>query len=67
MITHLSGTIAHLDIANLTVEIEVAGVRYQVLVPAVLWPEIQAIVDEDENDNEPSLGLHIIYHALFLF
>lgn len=63
MITHLSGTIAHLDIANLTVEIEVAGVRYQVLVPAVLWPEIQAIVDEDENDNEPSLGLHIIYHA----
>ena len=43
MITHLAGTVARLDISDLTVELEVAGVRYQVLVPAVLWPEIQTI------------------------
>ena len=63
MITHLAGTVARIDIGDLTVELEVAGVRYQVLVPAVLWPEIQTIVDQAEGEDEAKLGLHIIYHA----
>ena len=63
MITHLAATVARIDIGDLTVELEVAGVRYQVLVPAVLWPEIQTIVDQAEGEDEAKLGLHIIYHA----
>jgi Holliday junction DNA helicase RuvA len=47
------------------VEVDVAGVRYEVLVPLVLWPELQAIVgDQGLLEGEfPQVGLHIHYSA----
>lgn len=66
MITHLKGTLARMDIAGPAVEIEVAGVRYEVLLPLFLWPEVQALAGEQdlEEDREgPALGLHIHYSA----
>ncbi len=54
-----------MDPAGPSVEVDVAGVRYEVLVPLVLWPEIQAIAGEGElaEGSYPELGLHIFYHA----
>ena len=55
-----------MDIGVPAVELDVAGVRYEVLVPLVLWPELQALVgDADLNDDagRPTLGLHIHYSA----
>src|SRR5690606_32918537 len=49
-----------------TIELEVSGVRYEVLVPIVLWPEIQGVIGEgdlNEPEQQPELGLHIFYHA----
>lgn len=66
MITHLSGRLAHMDVAGPNVEVDVAGVRYEVLVPLVLWPEIQALAGERELDDpaaRPELALHIFYSA----
>ena len=64
MITHLSGRLTHTDVGELRVEIEVSGVRYDVLVPAFLWPEIQETVDSTaEGDPGPEVGLHVLYHA----
>ncbi len=64
MITHLSGRLTHTDVGELRVEIEVSGVRYDVLVPAFLWPEIQETVDSaPEGDPGPEVGLHVLYHA----
>ena len=64
MITHLSGRLTHTDVGELRVEIEVSGVRYDVLVPAFLWPEIQETVDSAaEGDPGPEVGLHVLYHA----
>lgn len=54
-----------MDASGPAVELEVGGVRYEVLVPAVLWPELQAI-DQASGEGEsesPALGLHIFYHA----
>lgn len=64
MITHLAGRLTHTDVGELTVEIDVSGVRYEVLVPAFLWPEIQEKVDEaGEGGPDPEIGLHVLYHA----
>ena len=61
MITHLQGRMSRMDASVPAVEIDVAGVRYEVLVPMVLWPELQAVWGDGESD--PELGLHIFYHA----
>ena len=64
MITHLFGRLTHTDVGELRVEIDVGGVRYDVLVPAFLWPEIQETVDQAPEDGpDPEIGLHVLYHA----
>lgn len=66
MITHLQGTLARMDPAGPLVEVDVAGVRYEVLVPLFLWPELQAAAGDAELALEtpgPVLGLHIHYFA----
>lgn len=55
-----------MDASAPLVEVDVAGVRYEVLVPVVLWPELQAIAGEEAlADGVPGadVGLHIFYHA----
>ena len=65
VITHLAGLLAHTDVGELSVEIDVGGgVRYEVRVPAFLWPEIQAVVDAAPEDGPtPEISLHVLYHA----
>lgn len=66
VITHLQGSLARMDISGPTVELDVAGVRYEVLVPLVLWPDLQALAGEadlGEVAERPTIGLHIFYHA----
>ncbi len=66
MITHLQGRLARMDIGIPAVEIDVGGIRYEVLVPLFLWPDLHALAGEaDLNDDSqwPSLGLHIFYSA----
>jgi len=61
MITHLQGKLARMDVGVPAVEIDVHGVRYEVLVPLFLWPELQALAgDEGET---PEIGLHVHYSA----
>ena len=55
-----------MDAGGPSVEVDVAGVRYEVLVPLFLWPEIQAIAGETPLDGEsagPVVGLHVFYSA----
>lgn len=59
MITHLQGVLARLDAGGPLVEIDVGGVRYEVLVPAFLWPELQPLADVPG----AAIGLHIHYSA----
>lgn len=61
MITHLQGELARMDPGGPLVEVDVAGVRYEVLVPAYLWQELQSIAGEGETPG--AVGLHIVYHA----
>lgn len=64
MITHLSGRLTHADVSELSVEVDVSGVRYEVLVPAFLWPEIQEAADSSpEGEPGPPIALHVLYHA----
>jgi len=65
VITHLQGRLARMDVAGPLVEVDVSGVRYEVLIPLVLWPEIQALAGDTElaEDARPEIGLHIFYHA----
>ncbi len=65
MITHLQGRLARMDASGPVVEVDVNGVRYEVLVPIVLWPEIQGIAGESDlpESGGPEIGLHIFYHA----
>ncbi len=64
MITHLAGSLTHTDVGELSVEVDVSGVRYEVLVPAFLWPEIQEALDSNGEDNpDPPIALHVLYHA----
>ncbi len=65
MITHLRGRVARLDVAGPTVELDVGGIRFEVLVPLFLWPEIQELVGERDLEDEaarPELSLHISFH-----
>jgi Holliday junction DNA helicase RuvA len=62
MITHLTGNLARMDPAGPLVEIDVAGVRYEVLVPAYLWQELQVLHGDGESV-APDVGLHIVYNA----
>lgn len=55
-----------MNLAGPAVEVDVAGVRYDVLVPLFLWPELQALTGEGglTEDTPPvELGLHIFYSA----
>jgi Holliday junction DNA helicase RuvA len=54
-----------MDIAGPVVEIDVQGVRYEVLVPLFLWPEVQAAAGDAEIDGEhgPEAAFHIYYSA----
>ncbi len=65
VITHLQGQLARMDPSGPLVEVDVQGVRYEVLVPSVLWPELQALAGENPLDGAggPPLGLHIFYHS----
>ncbi|MGE5596758.1 MAG: OB-fold domain-containing protein, partial [Hyphomicrobiales bacterium] len=63
MITHLRGVLAHRDIAGPSVEIDVGGVRYEVLVPLFLWPELEALGSDDGDGPPPEIGLYIHYSA----
>ncbi|MBE7519925.1 MAG: hypothetical protein HS107_11845 [Thermoflexaceae bacterium] len=66
MITHLHGRLARMDVSGPSVEVDVAGIRYEVLVPLFAWPELQALAgDADLADatQQPDLGLHIHYSA----
>ncbi len=68
MITHLQGSLARMDPSGPLVEVDVAGVRYEVLVPLFLWPELQALADgaiAAESGELPAveIGLHIHYSA----
>lgn len=64
VITHLAGRLAHADVGGLSVELDVGGVRYEVLVPAFLWPDVQAALDAaPEEGPPPEMGLHVLYHV----
>jgi Holliday junction DNA helicase RuvA len=65
VITHLQGRLARMDVSGPAIEVDVAGVRYEVLVPLVLWPEIQVMAGESDLTDGlgPEIGLHIFYHA----
>ena len=66
MITHLRGALARMDITGPAVEVDVQGVRYEVIVPLFLWPELQGLAGDAEMSGEgggPELGLHIFYSA----
>jgi Holliday junction DNA helicase RuvA len=65
MITHLQGELARMDVSGPSVEVDVAGVRYEVLVPIFLWNEVQEIAGEAELGEaaRPGIGLHIYYSA----
>ena len=66
MITLLRGNLTRMDVTGPSVEIDVAGVGYEVLVPIFLWPEIQALAGEaelGEDGNCPELRLFIHYSA----
>lgn len=54
-----------MDLAGPLVEVDVAGVRYEVLVPLFLWPEVQALAGEAELEggDGPPIALHIHYSA----
>lgn len=66
MITHLQGLLARMDASVPAVEVDVGGVRYEVLVPLFLWPELQALAGDlglPEEGPRPEIGLHIHYSA----
>jgi Holliday junction DNA helicase RuvA len=66
MITHLEGRLAAVDASGPAVEIDVQGVRYQVMVPAFLWPEVIDLAGEAELDDtgqRPPIGMHVFYHV----
>jgi len=55
-----------MDLAGPSVEIDVGGVRYEVLVPLFLWPELQAMAGDADLSDEapgPEIGLYIHYSA----
>lgn len=67
MISQLRGDLVHLDPGNLTAEVDVGGVVYEVMIPAFLWPELQAlstgVEDGGEQPAAPPIALHVFSHA----
>jgi holliday junction DNA helicase RuvA len=55
-----------MDSSALTVDIEVSGVTYSVLVPLFLWPEVHTLAtdaDLDDPTTRPDIGMHVFYHV----
>ncbi len=52
-----------MDIAGPAIEVEVAGVTYEVLVPLFLWPEISALRDDDAAALPPDVSVFVHYSA----
>jgi holliday junction DNA helicase RuvA len=54
-----------MDIGVPAVEVDVQGVRYEVLVPLFLWPELHGLAGETVDGEGPAaeIGLHIYYSA----
>lgn len=54
-----------MDASGPSIEVDVQGVRYEVLVPIVLWPELQGIAGDADlgSTTGPTIGLHIFYHS----
>ena len=54
-----------MDAATPSVEVDVQGVRYEVLVPLFLWPELHERTGEQSDGEAPAaeIGLHIYYSA----
>lgn len=65
MITHLTGRLARMDLAGPLVELDVHGIRFEILVPIGLWPELVERAGEADlaAGEGPELGLHIFYHV----
>jgi Holliday junction DNA helicase RuvA len=66
LITHLQGRLARMEPHGPTVDLEVQGVRYEVMVPLFLWPELLDLAHEcdlDDPAERPELSLHTLYHA----
>jgi Holliday junction DNA helicase RuvA len=63
VITHLRGQLSRIDIAGPIAEVDVAGVRYEVLIPLFAWPELQAAWDSAGEGAEAEVALHIHYSA----
>lgn len=66
VITRLTGRLAHLDIAGPAVEVDVAGVWYEILVPLFLWPELEQLVGDADLEDEsarPLVTFHVSYHV----
>lgn len=66
MISRLRGRLTRLDAGVPSVEVDVGGVGYDVLVPLVLWPELQVLAGEcdlDDLEQAPPISLHIFEHA----
>lgn len=56
-----------MDMSGPSVEVDVGGVRYEVVVPLFLWGEIQAMAGEQDLSGEglagPEASFHIFYSA----
>lgn len=66
VISQLRGELVHLDPGDLIAEVDVAGVVYEVHIPAFLWPELQSLTTAPEDGAEsvaPTVALHIFSHA----
>ena len=63
MITHLRGELARMDIGGPVAEVDVAGVRYEVLIPLFLWPELQTMADAAPEGTAAAVAMHIHYSA----
>ncbi|HEX6030205.1 MAG TPA: Holliday junction branch migration protein RuvA [Tepidiformaceae bacterium] len=64
MITRLRGRMVAMDIGGPSIEVDIGGVTYEVLVPLFLWPELQALQGEDGADGEPpELDIFVHYSA----
>lgn len=56
-----------MDMSGPSVEVDVGGVRYEVVVPLFLWSEVQAMAGEQDLSGDgpagPPIGFHIFYSA----
>ena len=52
-----------MDISGPSLEIEVGGLTYEVLVPLFLWPELSALRGDDGDAPPPEVGVFVHYSA----